>query len=224
MSRNAGTKDASRGRDGCIMPCHYLFTGNLVAGAATILACPSVFPRALIEADSWAHFRILSMKLRMHPPPTAPASYLIAAYLPGVQDTAPTSLANGAELLKSSVLGSRATTPSNWVAPDRAELMGPMPWYKSLQGAATTQEEAPGYISLTGVTTDNYNVEVFVVFEFKGAVASNNTPLLADLRAAARLERLRRERVAEQARLLGSIAGPTRGSVAGVTSAVSAPP
>ncbi len=185
-------------RDGCVMPVHYLFTGSLVSAATTILMCPSVFPRALIEADTWAHFRVKSLRFRVHPPTTAPTQFHIGAYLPGVQDTAPNSLANAAELLNSAVISNRSTAPTQWVKVSKADLAGPIPWYKSLQGAASTTEEAPGYLVVIGTGTEVYNIEVYATFEFKAAVASNNTPAELKLLAQFREKRAAREREAER--------------------------
>jgi hypothetical protein len=109
------------------------------------------------------------------------------------------------ELLPCAVLGGRQTTPTQWVTPSASELAGPLPWYKTIPGAADTTEEYPGYLCIAGTTTEAILAEVQGVFEFKGAVATANTPAALKLREELRqVRRAARERV-ERQRLLAAL-------------------
>jgi hypothetical protein len=70
-------------------------------------------------------------------------------------------------------------------------------------GAADPTEEAPGalFVSSAGAT-DGLIVEVAGVFEFKGSIATNNTPVAMRLRAELHELRKSRQLAMEKARLL----------------------
>lgn len=174
MKRVKGAKT-----DGDLFPFHYVLNAALVAGASNFVLSPnaSVSPRALIEADGWAHFRVRSLKFRLHPDPTAGNAVSSAAgFVGGVQDTPPATIGAISELIPSAFLSGGETIPTEWVHVPREDLAGPLPWYKAIPGAADPTEEAPGIICVAGTGTDTYALEMRGVFEFKTAVAIANTP------------------------------------------------
>lgn len=198
--------------DSILLPAHYTQVAAMVAGIGAFTVQPNVIPRAATEADGWAHFRVRSLKFRLHPPVTAPTAPQFVGYVGGIQDTPPNSQANVAELINSTVLGARTTTPTAWVRVPAKELAGPFPWYKSLPGTADATEEAPGAIYVAGTGTDPFVLELLVVFEFKNSLATNNTPAMAALRA--QLSRLRVEQQQAKARekAIGLLTGPSPSS------------
>ncbi len=136
----------------------------------------------------------------------------------GVQDTLPGTVAQVMELVPScfhaQAAGSIQTKPSNWVNVPPVDLKGPLPWYKSIVGAADTTEESPGVLCLVGATTNNVTVEFFIVMDFKTAVAPANTPLEIRARQEMRLARQQRAALAQQRLVARVLAGvPTSGVV-----------
>lgn len=147
---------------------------------------PTSFPRVLAEADGWAHFRVLRLKFRLHCLAST-TGVQVAGYIGGVQDTGPSTVSAVSELIPSTVITSRQTTPSPWVNVSKSDLAGPFPWYKSVPGAADPTEESPGAVYIAGDgATDAFAVEFAGVMEFKVAAATANTPqeikLIAELR------------------------------------------
>lgn len=198
---------AKGGRDSSTIPFHSIASGALVSGGVAILANPAgLSPRCSIEADAWAHFRLLSLKFRMLP--TSPITGLqVAGFVGGVQDTPPATVSDTAELLPSTVKGVGQTTPTEWVKVPRADLAGPFPWYKAIAGAADPTEESPGNLILRGTGTDTYSLELRGVFEFKTSVSTANTPAAILLRQRAREERLSNMTQAERGVLLKILGG-----------------
>ncbi len=196
-------------KDGQVLPVHGVVSVTLAAGTTLTQLSPqglgSLLTRLASEADNWAHFRWNSFKFRVHH--GALTGDVAVGFCGGMQDTAPSTKNQVAELLPSTYYGSTYTKPSEWVNISTADLRGPFPWYKALNGTADTTEEAPGNLHFAGTGTDVVVIEVRGVIEFKTSVAPANTPMAAQLRVQARLERLEKER--EQARrdllrLLGS--------------------
>lgn len=194
-------------RDGMSFPFHYVTGGALVAGVAGILAYPSSFPRVLAEADAWAQFRVRQLRFRLLPSATTttPLGLQAAGYVPGIQDTQPASVNQVVELVNSCARGTSQDVPTNWVTVGRADLAGPLPWYKSIPGAADATEEAPGSIFIGGTGTEPYLIEIAGVFEFKGGVNTANTPVALAAASALREERVRLAREAAKSRILGVI-------------------
>jgi len=198
--------------DGCLIPTHFLLQNALAGGFASILASPNanLSPRALDEADAWAHFRILSLKFRLHANETITAM-LAAGYVGGIQDTPPTTFPNTSELLPCCFRGIAQTVPSDWVHVPRKDLAGPFPWYKTIPGAADATEEAPGSIQIVGSATSAFSIEMVALFEFKTAVSTGNTPLEVQIRQKIREERRQRADMLERDRLLKTMSVvPTR--------------
>jgi hypothetical protein len=212
-------KSAAGLKDGCLMPFHAIFEQNLVGGLVTTVVSPAgLSNRAATEADAWTHFRVVRLKFRLLPPASSTlASYQNASFLPGVQDTPPASRTQASELIASSTLGARQTVPSQWVNVTRSELAGALPWYKSVAGAADPTEESPGIFCLCGSGTDPIIAELFGMFEFKGAVATANTPAAIALRNELRAYRLSKANEDEKARML-AVLGTMPTQLGGVTS------
>lgn len=176
------------------LPFHFLLRGTLTSGAAQILLAPTTFisPRANAEADVWAHFKFLEFKYRLHcNVQNLTTTMQLAGFVPGVQDTNPSTLEECSALLNCCMLGQGQTLPSEWVRISREDLAGPLPWYKTIPGSADATEEAPGVISVNGGTSDPYRIEFRGVIRFKAAVAAGNTPLSQKAHQILREERQR---------------------------------
>ncbi len=190
--------------DQCVVPFHTLINTTLTAGAVGILLNPNGLSNAgrlLTEADSWAHFRIKKLSFRLHPSSTITGPQA-AGLVGGNQDVPPATLAAVMELIPSTFLGVRSTVPTEWVRVAKNDLSGPLPWYKSIAGAADTTEEAPGQLVVAGTGTEGFTLEIRGVVEFKVAVSAANTPAELALRARLRSERVAREKEAAQQRVL----------------------
>jgi hypothetical protein len=200
-------RSTGKGRDSTLIPFHSLFSGSLVSGGVSISASPvGLSGRAGVEADAWCHFRINSLRFRLLP--TSPITGLqVAGFIGGVQDTAPATTADMAEVLSSTIKGVGQTVYSEWVKVTRQELAGPFPWYKSIAGAADPTEESPGTLILRGTGTDTYTLEVRGVFEFKTSVSTANTPAALQLRKRVREERLANLVLAERDILMKILGG-----------------
>jgi hypothetical protein len=199
---------SNRLKDTEILPFHTIVAGSLTSGTVAIQAAPQgLSGRAATVADAWAHFRLKKLKFRLHPTASHTAG-LAAGYVGGVQDTLPSTVATIGDLLPSCVRGNGSLTmvPTEWVNVPRSDLAGPLPWYKSLAGAADPTEEQPGYLVLGSAgTTDPYILEIRGVFEFKTAVAAANTPSLVALRAKVREDRILLQKDLEKRRLLAAL-------------------
>lgn len=211
MSRGKG-----RVKDGCFVPFHFVVSGALVAGVSGFLVSPNatLSPRSATEADAWAHFRVSSFKFRLRVDPgVANATDLAAGFVGGIQDTSPATVAAVTELIPSVYLAGGETVPSEWCVVPKADLAGPLPWYKTIPGTADATEEAPGAISVCGNGTSAFAVEVRGVFEFKVSVATANTPKAVALRRE--LSTLRTEHALElqRDRLLAALAPRSVGTV-----------
>lgn len=191
MPKNGRNGGGAKG-DSCLFPFHMFISTTLTAGAFTAAASPnaSVSPRGLIEADTWAFFRIRKLAMRLHPPASITAAQLVG-YCGAVQDVTPSGATQVGELISSAILGGDATVPTEWVRPSKSELAGPLDWYKAIPGAADATEESPGIIIVSGNGTDAVLLEIRGVFEFKVSVNAANSPLAMAARKAAREERVR---------------------------------
>jgi hypothetical protein len=197
----------SKRSDSQLLPFHYVYNVALVAGVANISGSPTgLSPRALVEADTWARFRLRSLKFRLHPNAQTSSAYQIAIWVPGVQDVPPATLATAAEALNSAVLGGIATVPTNWVTVNKRDLAGPFPWYKAIPGAADVTEESPGALVVIGTSTETFVLEYSGVFEFNGALATANSPAAVQLRRELRTLRTSVSNQREKERLISLLA------------------
>ncbi len=189
---------------------HAMLTPQLAANAAFVSLNPSALgawsTRLADLADSWAHFRVLNFRFRIHR--GSLTGRLTVGFCGGVQDTLPASASAIMELLPATVYESTYTKPSDWVKIAKSELRGPFPWYKSIAGAADATEESPGVFCLIGgAAADITTVEVVGEFEFKTAVAPANTPAAVELRRLALTERRQITRDAARMRLASLLTG-----------------
>lgn len=193
--------------DSVVFPFHNVLSGTLTAGTVAILVSPNsnMSPRALLEADVWAHFRVKKLAFRIWRT-SAVTNPQAIGFVGGVEDTAPSTVVQIMELMPSTYIQETNTVPSNWVHVPRIDLRGPFPWYKTIPGTADATEEAPGYVCVAGSGTDAYRVEFKGAFEFKTSVNSANTPLSVELRARIREERRQIVIARERKALLGVIA------------------
>lgn len=189
-------------RDSETLPFHVVSANALVAGALTISVVPGALsPRAGVVADTWSHYRLKSLKFRLHPT-AASGNSCSAGFVGGVQDTAPATFAQIGELLPSVILAGDTTVPTEWCKVSKQDLAGPLPWYKSVLGAADATEEQPGILCFAGTTTEVFLLEARGVYEFKTAVNSANTPQELALQAQFREARAARIREVERTKLL----------------------
>jgi hypothetical protein len=190
-----------------VFPFHTTVNASMSSGLASFLLSPNstVSPRGLIEADTWAYFRVKSFEFRLHP-----TSDVLQAcgFIGVVADTLPSSISQISELLASVMKGSNSTVPTEWCRVRNSELSGAFPWYKTIPGTADPTEEAPGYMVLAGGTTGIYTLEMRGVFEFKDAVASGNTPAAVAMRQRIHQERVQLALDKERALLLKVLAQP----------------
>ncbi len=145
--------------------------------------------RPLAEADNWAHFRVRKLSFRVHKGSISASTAV--GFCGGVQDNVPATQLTILELLPSTLQETAYTVPSNWVHVEAKDLAGPLPWYKSVPGAADPTEEAPGIMALAGGTSDFPTVELVGVLEFKTPVAPVDTPVMRALRSEIRRARSR---------------------------------
>lgn len=198
-------------KDSQSLPFHVLSISAQTAGAFSTPLSPTTVgsTRAAAAADEWAHFRVKRLRFRLHPSvaATVPQAF---GYVGGIQDTPPATVATVCELLPSCFIslnttanGNKQTVPTEWVNVPKPDLAGPLPWYKSIPGGADATEEAPGLLVGAGTGTENLYIELRGVFEFKTSVAPANTPLVLELKAKVREERVALEKDRERTHLLG---------------------
>jgi hypothetical protein len=207
-----GGRKGGRGRqDSCLFPFHNILQSALTGGVNAFIVSPnnSLSPRALTEADCWTHFRVRRLRFRLHPQ-GAGNTLQAVGYIGGIQTTAPATVAQVGELLPSVPLGGDANCPTSWVNVSRGDLSGPLPWYKTIPGAADAEESAPGALCVAGTGTDTFCLEMSGVFEFKTAVATANTPFAVELRERLRTEMIRLVRTAERERMLKVLSTSTQ--------------
>ncbi len=154
--------------------------------------------RASGLSDSYANFRLKSLRFRLHPVAAAAA----AGFLVGsANTTAPTTIATVMEIVPSVYQVAAETVPSNWVVVSKSDCAGPLPWYKTQ--TTTGNDEFPGYLVTIGTGAD---VEYYAVLEFKGSVDPANTPAWLEFRRKYREEVVARLANQEKDRLLSILA------------------
>jgi len=205
MSRNAR-------KDSQVLPFRALLATTLTAGTFNFNLNPSSLAsfatRVGVVADSWCQFRIRSLRFRLRIPPAGAGftAQQAAGFVGGVQDTPPATVATVSELLPSCLLDLDQTVPSDWVRVSRGDLAGPLPWYKSIAGAADPTEESPGLLCIAGAGSNSAALEIEGVYEFKAAAATANTPVAVELMKEIRLERMRLQRERERISLVRVLA------------------
>ncbi len=174
---------------------------TLVSGANNLALNPANYTRLSSIGDAYEFYRLKRLKFRIHPGSSL-GSDQVVAFLAGVIDTPPSTVAQASEVVNSTILALSATVPSSWVDVPEMDLRGSFPWYKTVQGTSDTAEEVVGYLFCTGGTTNIVKLEIRGQFEFKEAVAPANTPLAIELRKKIREERARLASEKERENLL----------------------
>jgi hypothetical protein len=176
------------------VPFHILFTQVLTAGSGNLALTPALLGTRLgVIGDGFEEYRLTALKYRLHPGGAAVkgGDCQVASFYPGIVDSTSSLTATAvSEVVYSTIMGARATTPSAWGVVPRAVLSGPFPWYKTIASTLDASEETQGYMLIAGNGSDSYQLEAAGVMEFKGSSATANTPMaLVDIRRRQR-ERL----------------------------------
>jgi hypothetical protein len=210
--KKIGTHTKNLDRPEVVISFKGKIVANLVAGAAALPLHPSQLTASSLTrvgatADEWAHFCVLSLRLRPYRGTTAITAEQTFGFCGGAQDTPPATGPTIAELKNSVVLSPFQTVFEHEVRPTKIDLAGPLAWYKTVPGAADVTEETPGYICIAGSLTETYSMEVWVTLGFKTALSALNTPEAKVLQ-----ERLRYLRMLEMGQTFRSAAptGSTR--------------
>ncbi len=197
---------------------HFVWTGNLATGNASLpmnaSGLATVSTRFLAEADAWRDYRYTSCRYKIHPNGTRAAAQT-AGWVP-LSDTAPSTVAQIAELKASSVLAMSSTTPTPWASVPRSDLAGPFPWYKVIDGTPDTSEEIPARFQVSGGSTDPFTVEFVIGIQFKESLPPANTPMelemlrgMRELRKQAALEEYKKRTVSALGLLSPSLPATT---------------
>ncbi len=164
-------------RDGIVVPAHLLQRTQTASSLFNFPVAPGSFSRILTIADSWAEFRVNSLKFRLHPETNTSGGGVAAGLYTGIADTPPASISNVMELIPSAFLGYNSTVPSNWIDVPQKDLRGYFSWYKTIIGSPDVDVEHPCFIQVvTSGTMDLFALEIYCEFEFKGAISTSNTP------------------------------------------------
>jgi len=214
MSRKSSSSQKSAdATDGSLVPFHYIQQVNN-NGSSVLTMYPASFPRVLVEADAWAHFRVRALKFRLLPSANEDAggTFVVGCvgFAGGLEDTPPATLAAISELIPSVCLPGHQNNPTNWIVVSKKELAGPFPWYKTIQGTADTTEEAPGQMCIYSAinTAAKWYIEYKGVFEFKTSMAAGSTPLYLEFLKKVREDRIRKRDVDERSKLLKVLGSP----------------
>ncbi len=185
------------------MRFHFLSSPALAAGVNTIALNPAgLSSRCLNDADAWEWYRLKSFKFRIFALTTA--AYV--GFVEGKPDTMPGSGTQVMELLDAVAHnGPQETCWSRWVNIPKGALAGPLPWYKTIQGTATDEEELQGFLALAGTGTNSVLVEYFFDIEFKGPIATANTPAMVALRKQLHEERVKTAHAVKRASVLQAL-------------------
>jgi hypothetical protein len=160
-----------------VVPFHSSGSYTLSSGTSSIPIYPASFSRVASIGETFCLYRFSKLEYRIMPNSTITVAQG-AAYEPGITDTDPTTLAALSEGLNAVILSIRQTVPSDWARLNRSDLMGYLPWYKTVAGSTTTEAETQGEILLVGTGTEVVFVEVRGVCEFKNPISAGSTPMV----------------------------------------------
>jgi len=194
-----------KGKDSQVLPWHGIVTVPLSSGVGSVNLNPNSLngagiSRPLAEADGWCHFQHIRLAFCIHH--GSLTADVAVGVVGGAQDTPPATKNTVMELLPSAYQGSTYTEPSRTVQVSHADLAGPIPWYKTVPGAADSTEEIPCQLVIAGAGTDTVVVELWGEMRFKTAASPANTPLSNAARETLRRERIEAERVQARDALL----------------------
>jgi len=200
MGRNSKSKKSSRKTnssfnrgDQISVHCRKLSDSALSGGLNTIAVSPAQFPQALDYADAFTMYRVTRLRYRLIPVSGMTAT-MVAAYIAGVTDTAPTTLTILGILPHAAILGATQTTPTQWCTVPANCLRSYMPWFKTIVGTTDVAEEVQGNIYVRGGSTDSTLLEIDAEFAFRQPVSTSMTPMERG-RAAVAQERERLLRI-----------------------------
>ncbi len=163
----------------------------LAGGVGAFPIQPSGVGTLASIANAYALYRVTKLNYRLHPGVVLNGTQ-IAAYIPGVTDTQPSSLSDICQVLTATVLGYRQNKASDWTKLGLSQVSSYMPWLKTIAGSPDAAEETIGQIYVVGSSTDTYELEICGEFEFKDIVPTSSTP---ELRNALAQERLLQEKL-----------------------------
>lgn len=156
------------------VPARGLFTGMLSGGVGTFSLQPTNLNSVAGQADSYAFYRITRLRYRLYP--NGGGADLVAAYIAGVVDNAPTTVADLSVTEHSVIYGDDVTIPTSWRNVPKRALASYNVWYKTVVGSPTPSDELQGQIYLAGGTTDQWKMELEATYQFKSLVATSATP------------------------------------------------
>jgi len=161
----------------------------------TLPFSPSGFGgRFAAVADGFTLFRIVKARFRLH----VNLGTQAMCFEPGIQDTPPATTLAICDSPNARYIGAGQTVPSDWSVIPPSLLRGPLEWYKSINGVASSWEECPGQFYGASAAVNTYEIEWTA--QFKGGVAIGSTPEM----------RAKRVQEQERGRLLSILASDTR--------------
>lgn len=170
-------QNKSFNRADSIMAHVRLYTeASFSSGGATIAINPASFPQAAQIADTYAMYRVVKLRYRLHRTTTT-SSTQVAVYVPGVTDNPPLTVSVAALVAHAAILPLTATVPTPWKNVPSNVLKSYMPWFKTILGSPDPAEETQGNIFLRGITSDQYGIEIDAIFAFREPISTSVTPM-----------------------------------------------
>lgn len=132
--------------------------------------------RGVAEADGFELYRIVKLRFRLVPAFDAGPPTICAAWIAGITDTTPPTLATLAEVPLHALMGGGQSTPTAWVNVPSRTLKGYETWYKTIAGTPDPAQEIQGYVFVAASGTGAATLEIQAVFEFKQPAPVGSTP------------------------------------------------
>lgn len=142
---------------------------------ASIAVSPGGYGQSTALAEVYEFYRVTRLRYRLNPVSTITAS-IGAAYIAGVVDNAPTAMAEVAQSQHCAIITPNHSLPTAWKSVPPSALRSYAAWCKTVVGSPDPDTEIQGRIYLAGTTTDPYEIEVELTFEFRTPVATLVTP------------------------------------------------
>ncbi len=174
-TKSGGSRPSQSFRDHPIVIPFSAYLDYTATASTTVQMYPAQFGRVLAEADAFELYRFTKLKFRLLPGGTA--GHVVAAYVPGVTDTAPNTITTVGSIPQHAAIGATQTTPSPWVTL-RRELQGYEPWYKTVAGTPDAAQEIQGNIFIATSAATSFAIEIVGVCEFRGPVPLTSTPAM----------------------------------------------
>lgn len=169
-NRNARKSDTVR------IPFASRIASNLSGGLYSTNLAPATFPALGAVADVYQMYRFVNLSYRLQPCPTRTGSTAVV-FIPGVTDTiSGMTKANISQMRHHAYIGLQSTVPSSWARVPRSELSSYGVWLKSVIGTPNPDVEVQGLICVGGDATDNFELEIRGVIEFRDLVVGGVTP------------------------------------------------